>query len=79
MVVPVTSIGALDAGWTTAPVIDSTQVINRAIVSEAWKRLDGSQLDGSEHSEKDCQNVPGVAGAAVGAAAEAAAASAVCI
>ena len=36
-----------------------------------WKRLDGS-----EHFEKHCQNVPGAAGAAVGAAA---AASTVCI
>ena len=44
-----------------------------------WKRLDGSELDGSEHFEKNCQNVPGAAGAAVGAAAGAAAASAVCI
>jgi len=35
MVVPLTSIGALDAGWTTAPVVDSTQVVNRASVSSA--------------------------------------------
>jgi len=44
MVVPVTSIGALDAGWTTAPVIDSTQgsqVVNRAVVSEASLALEG--------------------------------------
>ena len=40
------------------------------------KRLDGSELDGSEHFEKNCQNVPGAAGAAVGAAAGAAVASA---
>ena len=44
-----------------------------------WKRLDGSELDGSEHFEQNCQNVPGAAGAAVGAAAGAAAASALCI
>ena len=44
-----------------------------------WKRLDGSELDGSEHFETNCQNIPGAAGAAVGAAAGAAAASAVCI
>ena len=43
--------------------------------TKAWKRPDGSELDGSEHFEKKCQNVPGAAGAAVGAAA----ASAVCI
>ena len=47
--------------------------------SNFWKRLDGSELDGSEHFEKNCQNVPGAAGAAVGAATGATAASAVCI
>ena len=41
-----------------------------------WKRLDGSELDGSEHFEHNCQNVPGAAGAAAGTAAGAAAASA---
>ena len=50
-----------------------------AVRSGDRKRLDGSELDGSEHFEKNCQNVPGAAGAAVGAAAGAAAASAVCI
>ena len=43
-----------------------------------WKILDGSELDGSEHFEQNCQNVPGAAGAAVRAA-SGAAASAVCI
>ena len=45
------------------------------VLSQLWKRLDGSELDGLEHFETNCQNVPGAAGAAVGAAA----ASAVCI
>ena len=40
-----------------------------------WKRLHGAKLDGAKHFQKNCQNVPGAAGAAVGAAA----ASAVCI
>ena len=42
MVVALTSIGALDAGWTTAPVIDSTQgtVVNAAVVSEASLALE---------------------------------------
>ena len=39
------------------------------------KRLHGAELDGAGHFQKNCQNVPGAAGAAVGAAA----ASAVCI
>ena len=43
------------------------------------KRLHGAKLDGAKHFQKNCQNVPGAAGAAVGAAAGAAAASAVCI
>ena len=53
----------------------------KLLSTQSWKRLDGSELDGSEHFEKNCQNVPGAAGAAVGAAAgaAAAAASAVCI
>ena len=38
------------------------------------KRLDGSELDESEHFKQHCQNVPEAAGAAVGAAAGAAAA-----
>ena len=46
-------------------------------ICQVRKRLDGSELDGSENFEKNCQNVPGAAGAAVGAAAGAAAASAV--
>ena len=41
--------------------------------------LHGAKLDGAKHFQKNCQNVPGAAGAAVGAAAGAAAASAVCI
>ena len=48
-------------------------------LSHLWKRLHGAKLDGAEHFQKNCQNVPGAAGAAVGAAAGAAAASAVCI
>ena len=43
------------------------------------KRLDGPELDGPEHFEKNCKKVPGDAGAAAGATAGAAAASAVCI
>jgi len=35
MVVPLTSIGALDAGWVTGPIVDSTQVVNRASISSA--------------------------------------------
>ena len=37
--------------------------------SEGWKRLDGSELDGSEHFERNCQNVPGAAGASPASAA----------
>merc|ERR1719191_2347591 len=33
MVVPLTSIGALDVGWVTTPVADSTVPVTRAIVS----------------------------------------------
>ena len=44
-----------------------------------WKRVYGPKLDGPEHFQKNCQNVPGAAGAAAGAAAASAAASAVCI
>ena len=58
-----------------------TDVCSRCWMDNAlwkpWKRLDGSELDGSEHFEKNCPNVPGGAGAAVGAAAGAAAS--VCI
>ena len=39
------------------------------------KRLHGAKLDGAKHFQKNCQNVPGAVGAAVGAGA----ASAVCI
>ena len=48
---------------------------NVQILFKPWKRLNGSELDGSEHFEKNCQNVPGDAGAAVGAAAAAAVAA----
>ena len=47
------------------------------------KRLHGPKLHGSEHFQRNCQNVPGgaraAAGAAAGGAASSAAASAVCI
>ena len=39
------------------------------------KRLDGPELDGPEHFEKNCKKVPGDAGAAAGATAGAAAAA----
>ena len=42
---------------------------------ETRKRLDGSELDGPEHFEKNCKKVPGDAGAAAGATAGAAAAA----
>ena len=44
-------------------------------LSSFWKRLHGAKLDGAKHFQTNCQNGPGAAGAAVGAAA----ASAVCI
>ena len=40
------------------------------------KKLDGAKLHGAKFFQKNCQNVPGAAGAAAGAAAAPAAASA---
>ena len=54
----------------------SYKIENTVVFNGFRKRLDGSELDGSEHFEKSCQNV---SGAAVGGAAGADAASAVCI
>ena len=43
------------------------------------KKLDGAELHGAKLFQRNCQNVPGAAGAAAGAAVASAAASAVCI
>merc|ERR1711904_279473 len=59
MVVPLTSIGALDAGWVTAPVVDSTQVVNRASVSSALL-LDGSS-ESSETMKRPLDAAPEIA------------------
>ena len=58
-----------------APPNGETKNIDGVLIDCDRKRLHGATLDGAKHFQKNCQNVPGAAGAAVGAAA----ASAVCI
>ena len=40
--------------------------------AHVWKELDGPELHGAQLFQRNCQNVPGAAGAAAGAAASAA-------
>ena len=49
------------------------------LVCVARNKLDGAELHGAKLFQRNCQNVPGAAGAAAGAAAASAAASAACI
>ena len=57
---------------------DCRESASEAHLSIDWKKLDGAKLHGAKLFQRNCQDVPGAAGAAAGAAAASAAASAAC-